>query len=187
MSPRSSYTATGLISSPPSRSPGATTARACGQRIADEIRRDPTSHVEGLPELGASDPHYDAAACRLWLCRGLQFEPDNAAANMQTYRPRQEVNVKVRLTIPHAGRANVSVVDTAADAVIANGGRAPHRLAERLRRRAPVLLRPDAEGPDRLHHRHPGGPERPVVQWWWYGEGAKQTYESCIDFTVAEA
>ncbi|RYP58102.1 hypothetical protein DL769_009106 [Monosporascus sp. CRB-8-3] len=112
----------GLIDSPPPRSPGAATARACGQRIVDKIRADPTSYVEGLPELGASDPGYDAAACRLWLCKGLQFEPDDAAAKVQTYRPGQEVAVKVRLAIPHAGRANVSVVDTAADAVIGNGG-----------------------------------------------------------------
>lgn len=23
-----------------------------------------------------------------------------------------------------------------------------------------------------------------VVQWWWYGIAAQQTYESCIDFVV---
>ncbi|RYP76293.1 hypothetical protein DL770_007254 [Monosporascus sp. CRB-9-2] len=183
----------GLISSPPSRSPGAATARACGQRIADEIRGDPTSHVEGLPELGASDPDYDAAACRLWLCKGLQFEPDDAATNVQTYRPGQEVDVKVRLTIPHAGRANVSVVDTTADAVIGDGG-------------APLISWPSGYADERQFYSGQtprnqtdftitipedlGGrcaePGACVIQWWWYGEGAKQTYESCIDFTVAE-
>jgi hypothetical protein len=24
-----------------------------------------------------------------------------------------------------------------------------------------------------------------VLQWWWYGVAAKQTYESCVDFTIA--
>lgn len=26
-----------------------------------------------------------------------------------------------------------------------------------------------------------------VLQWWWFGTGAKQTYESCIDFVLAPA
>ncbi|RYP06264.1 hypothetical protein DL764_003278 [Monosporascus ibericus] len=127
----------GLVSAPPSRSAGAATARACGQRIADEIRGDPTSH-------------------------GLRFEPDNAATDVQTYRPGQEVDVKVRLTIPHAGRANVSVVDTAADAVVGNGG-------------APLMSWPSGYADERQfysgqtprdqtdYHHHPGGPGRPGV------------------------
>lgn len=24
-----------------------------------------------------------------------------------------------------------------------------------------------------------------VLQWWWYGTKARQTYESCVDFTIA--
>lgn len=26
-----------------------------------------------------------------------------------------------------------------------------------------------------------------VLQWWWYGTGAKQTYESCVDFQVVKS
>ncbi|TVY13079.1 hypothetical protein LARI1_G008508, partial [Lachnellula arida] len=26
-----------------------------------------------------------------------------------------------------------------------------------------------------------------VLQWWWYGTAVEQTYESCLDFTVAPA
>lgn len=25
-----------------------------------------------------------------------------------------------------------------------------------------------------------------VIQWWWFGTAAKQTYESCLDFTVTD-
>ena len=25
-----------------------------------------------------------------------------------------------------------------------------------------------------------------VLQWWWYGTAAKQTYESCVDFKIAK-
>ena len=106
----------GLISSPAARAPGDATAAACGPKIAAEIAGDPTSHVEGLPELGASDPEFDAALCNPWLCKGLQFG-DNAA-NVQEFVAGQTVEVQVDLTIPHVGSANVSVVDTAANAVL---------------------------------------------------------------------
>ena len=26
-----------------------------------------------------------------------------------------------------------------------------------------------------------------VLQWWWLGTAAKQTYESCVDFKIAPA
>ena len=73
----------GLISSPPAREPGDATAAACGSQIAEEIARDPTSHVEGLPELGAADPDFDGAKCNPWLCKGMQFA-DNAG-NVQAW------------------------------------------------------------------------------------------------------
>lgn len=31
------------------------------------------SHVEGLPEAAATDPAFNASACNLFLCKGLQF------------------------------------------------------------------------------------------------------------------
>ncbi|KAI1500994.1 hypothetical protein F5X99DRAFT_428973 [Biscogniauxia marginata] len=180
----------GLISSPPARAPGGATAAACGQAIADAIAGDATSHVEGLPELGARDPGYDPAACNVWLCRGLQFG-DNAA-NVQAWAPGQEVNVRVELTIPHAGAANVSLVDTAADAVV--GG-------------APLISWPAGYADEAAFYAGATPADQTdfnvtiptdlgdrcatagacVLQWWWYGTGAKQTYESCVDFTVAEA
>lgn len=52
----------GLISSPPARTPGEATVAACGPKIPAEITSDPTSHVEGLPELGAAD-NFDPAVC----------------------------------------------------------------------------------------------------------------------------
>ena len=43
----------GYVDFPPARQAGAATDSACGKSIGDEIRRDNTSHVEGLPELAA--------------------------------------------------------------------------------------------------------------------------------------
>ncbi|KAI5863048.1 hypothetical protein GGS23DRAFT_50364 [Durotheca rogersii] len=178
----------GLISSPTPRRPGDASVAACGRSVVNDITRDQTSHVEGLPELAAADAGYRADACNLWLCRGLQFG-DNAA-NVQTYAPGQSVNVRVTLTIPHVGAANVSIVDTRSDTLVGP---------------APLLVWPSGYADERQFYARQtpanqtnfnvtipqdlGGkcavPGECVIQWWWYGTGARQTYESCIDFIVA--
>ena len=106
----------GYISSPPMRMPGNATTTACGKSVVADIVRDKTSHVEGLPELAAKDSGYHAAQCNLWLCRGVQFA-DNAA-NVQKYMPGQSVEIKIALTIPHKGSANVSIVDSVTNAIV---------------------------------------------------------------------
>jgi hypothetical protein len=106
----------GYVSSPAARKPGDAAVAACGSSVVNDIVRDNTSHVEGLPELAAKDSGYHAASCNLWLCRGLQFA-DNAA-NTQAYRAGESVNLKIKLTIPHSGNANVSIVDTKTNAIV---------------------------------------------------------------------
>ncbi|KAI1486317.1 hypothetical protein F5X96DRAFT_689022 [Biscogniauxia mediterranea] len=179
----------GLITSPPPRAPGgAATSAACGAAIARELAADPTSHVEGLAELGGAD--YDAAACNVWLCRGLQFD-DNNADNVQAWAPGETVNVRVRLTIPHAGAANVSVVDAAANRVLGAPLAAwPAGYADEAAFYAGATPADQTDFnvtiPEDLGGRC-ATPGACVLQWWWYGTGAKQTYESCVDFTVTEA
>lgn len=107
----------GYLSHPPARAAGPATSAACGKPITDAILRDNTSHVEGLPELALrSGSGFDAASCNLWLCRGIQFA-DNANAT-QLWRPGQRVGLKVKITIPHDGSANVSIVDAARNEVL---------------------------------------------------------------------
>lgn len=106
----------GLITKPTPRGPGDASIAACGSSVVNNIKGDLTSHVEGLPELAAQDAAYNADLCKLWLCRGLQFA-DNVA-NVQQYTPGQSVNIQVQLSIPHAGSANVSIVDTKTDTII---------------------------------------------------------------------
>ncbi|CAJ2506382.1 Uu.00g005120.m01.CDS01 [Anthostomella pinea] len=180
----------GYISSPYMRAPGNATTAACGQSIVAAIVADKTSHVEGLPELGAAaGSGYHAESCNLWLCRGVQFA-DNVA-HVQKYTPGQSVNIQVALTIPHVGSANVSVVDTRTNEIVGE----------------PLLSWPSGYADEQAFY----AGETPVnqtdfnvtipttlgsqcadagacvLQWWWYGTGAKQTYESCVDFTVAAA
>lgn len=61
----------GLITTPVPRAPGALSLANCGPTVTNNIKGDETSHVEGLPEAAANDAKYNAAACNLWLCRGM--------------------------------------------------------------------------------------------------------------------
>lgn len=106
----------GLIRSPPSRPVGPSLTTACGPQVAQNILADNTSHVEGLPELAAKDPAYNAAKCNLWLCKGLQFA-DNMNQT-QTWHAGQVVPVNVWIRIPHEGSANVSIVDTKRNEIV---------------------------------------------------------------------
>ncbi|KAI0104154.1 hypothetical protein GGR51DRAFT_233893 [Nemania sp. FL0031] len=179
----------GYISSPAMRMPGDATTAACGKSVVADIVRDKTSHVEGLPELAAKDTGYHAASCNLWLCRGVQFA-DNAA-NVQAWTPGQVVPVKIALTIPHVGSANVSVVDTKTNAIVGQPLLSwPSGYADEKQFYGKTLPANQTDFsitvPTTLGDKCATAGDC-VVQWWWYGTGARQTYESCIDFTVAAA
>ncbi|KAF2492965.1 hypothetical protein BU16DRAFT_95154 [Lophium mytilinum] len=215
----------GIITTPAPRAVGPALISACGTGVAALITADNTSHVEGLPEAYASSPpapsyNHSAPACNLWLCKGLQFA-DNTA-NVQKYVAGDVVSVKIWLRIPHAGTANVSVVDTRTNEVIGEELKywddyavgplsgdvpvdqtefsvtIPGGLEERCGRAGDCVSIPTSvystESASVLAH---GGlgldrigvlmiPSQ-VLQWWWYGTSAKQTYESCVDFTVAKS
>ncbi|KAI0127850.1 hypothetical protein BJ170DRAFT_702109 [Xylariales sp. AK1849] len=177
----------GYLSSPPARQYGDAAIAACGPSVVASIKADNTSHVEGLPELAAQDSQYNATLCNLWLCRGLQYA-DNAV-NVQKYAPGQVVNIKIKLTIPHTGNANVSVVDTKTNVIVGE----------------PLKSWPSGYAAEQAFYSNSTPTDQVdfnvtiptdlgatcaqdgacVLQWWWYGTGAKQTYESCVDFTVA--
>lgn len=107
----------GYLSHPPARSAGPATSSACGKPITDAILRDNTSHIEGLPELAfRTDSGFNPSTCNLWLCRGIQFA-DNQNQT-QIWRAGQKVRIKVKITIPHDGSANVSIVDTARNELV---------------------------------------------------------------------
>ncbi|KAI1085623.1 hypothetical protein F5B20DRAFT_9624 [Whalleya microplaca] len=177
----------GYISSPPMRTPGDATAAACGSGVVNEISGDKTSHVEGLPELAAMDPAYDAAKCNVWLCKGQQFA-DNAD-NVQAYAPGESVNVQIALTIPHKGSANVSIVDTKTNTIVGEPLLDwPEGYADEIQFYAKTTPANQTDFnvtiPETLGSQCAEAGAC-VLQWWWYGTGARQTYESCVDFTVA--
>lgn len=106
----------GIITSPPVRAVGPAMISTCGASLASQITADNTSHVEGLPEAAALIPNFNATACNVFLCKGLQFA-DNTA-NVQTFQPGQVVNMLATIPIPHEGPMNVSVINTATNTAI---------------------------------------------------------------------
>ena len=100
----------GIISTPAPRAIGPALTSACGVAVNAAIKADNTSYVEQLTKIVAGNTKFDAAACNLYLCKGLQYS-DNTQ-NVQTWKAGDVVPIKIWLRIPHEGIANVSIVDT---------------------------------------------------------------------------
>lgn len=100
----------GIITTPAPRAIGPAGTSTCGAAVNNAIKADNTSYVEQLTKIAAGNTNFDAAACNLYLCKGLQYS-DNTE-NVQTWKAGDVVPIKIWLRIPHEGIANVSVVDT---------------------------------------------------------------------------
>jgi hypothetical protein len=175
----------GVVTSPPVRAAGPAMIAACGSAVTNLVSSDPTSHVEGLPEAAATTPNFDATACNVFLCKGLQFG-DNGA-NVQKFTAGQVVNILASIPIPHEGPANVSIVDTTTNTVIGNPLIVFDSYAdERLATLPANNTNFDVTIPDTWGSKCAVAGTC-VLQWFWFGTGAQQTYESCVDFTVGEA
>ncbi len=199
----------GLVKKPVTREPGQATEAACGKIMADFYRADNTSYPEALLRAnpGGLKAPYDPKKCNLWLCKGYQFA-DNAA-NVQSYKAGQVLDLEVWIRIAHKGFANVSVVDTASNSVIGTpliswpdnyaASTSPPANQTKFSITVPELgdkctvagacvstvFQATACSPFvRLVETNARG-RLQVIQWYWLGQG--QTYESCIDFTVAAA
>ncbi|KAE8440715.1 hypothetical protein EG329_006784 [Mollisiaceae sp. DMI_Dod_QoI] len=174
----------GLITKPWPRTPGAKSLANCGPTVTNNIKGDNTSHVEGLPEAASTDAKFKASDCNLWLCRGLALE-DSAISSVPAYTPGQKVSISVKITIKHHGTANVSVVSTKTNKIIGDELLYWDKYAdERLSSLPANNTQFDVVIPTTLGSQCATAGDC-VLQWWWYGTAARQTYESCVDFTVA--
>ncbi|KAK7181293.1 hypothetical protein DPSP01_007350 [Paraphaeosphaeria sporulosa] len=175
----------GIITTPPSRAIGPAISTACGQAITSAIKSDNTSYVEQLTKLASADSKFNPAACDLYLCKGLQFS-DNSA-NVQTWKAGDVVPIKIWLRIPHEGIANVSIVSTKQNKKVGDflklwtAGYAPGKSTNDV----PLSQREfSVTVPSGLETTCANAGDC-VLQWWWLGTAAKQTYESCVDFKIA--
>lgn len=170
----------GNITFPPARLPGPAMVALCGQPAVDTVLSDGTIALEEI--IPAS------AACNIGLCRGAQFA-DVPTPNIQSYSPGQVVLVEVALTIPHLGPANLSIVETATNTVVGDILLFFDAYADEGAKELPgnntafgVTMPTGKKGEEAVKRCGVAG--QCVLQWWWLGTGAKQTYESCVDFVM---
>ncbi|KAN0117858.1 hypothetical protein V8E51_003835 [Hyaloscypha variabilis] len=155
---------------------------ACDSSVVALVTADNTSHVEGMPEAAAEIPNFNSTACNVFMCKGLQFA-DNAA-NVQIFQPGQVVNILASIPIPHEGPMNVSVINTKTNTAIGNPlvsfvSYADESLAAlpanntNFNVTIPTTLGSTCAVAGTC-----------VLQWFWFGTAADQTYESCVDMVV---
>ncbi|KAK3688003.1 hypothetical protein B0T22DRAFT_142515 [Podospora appendiculata] len=172
----------GNITSPPARLPGAAMAKACGQTGVTAVLQDGTIPLENLLPSPAS--------CQLFLCRGAVFA-DNTA-RVQTFTAGQVIPFTAIIPIPHEGPANVSIVNTATNTIIGTPLLVFDSYADESLPALPanntafsVTLPTGAGAAAVAANCAVAG--ACVLQWFWFGTAAKQTYESCVDFTFQAA
>ncbi|PMD58383.1 uncharacterized protein K444DRAFT_503173, partial [Hyaloscypha bicolor E] len=127
------------------------------------------------------DPTYKAADFNLWLCRGMQFA-DNKA-NVQTYTAGQTVHFDVKIMVRHTGTANMSIVDMKSNKIVKQLLYWDQYADEKQKTLPANNTAFDVTIPSDLKGACATAGDC-VRQLWWYGVGVKQTYESCVHFTV---
>ncbi|EJT82173.1 hypothetical protein GGTG_02147 [Gaeumannomyces tritici R3-111a-1] len=168
----------GNLTSPAARLPGPAMARACGQAAVSTVLADGTTPIENLGTVPAT--------CNPFLCRGAQF--DDNKARVQTFAPGQVIKMTAILPIPHEGPCNVSVVETATNRVLGQPLIVFDTYADESLAVLPANNTAfDVTFPADLPAGKCAVAGQCVLQWFWFGTGAKQTYESCVDFVVGAA
>ncbi|KAH8913040.1 hypothetical protein BR93DRAFT_127018 [Coniochaeta sp. PMI_546] len=168
----------GNITSPPARLTGPGMVKACGQSAVDNVLADGTIPLE--------DVFNALPSCKLDLCRGAVFE-DNKA-RVQKFSPGQVVPFKAILPIAHEGPANVSIVKTATNKILGNMLLVFDSYADEKLKVLPANNTNFAVTiPTNLAASDCKLAGECVLQWFWFGTAAKQTYESCVDFVIVSA
>ncbi|KAH7919042.1 hypothetical protein BV22DRAFT_1041263 [Leucogyrophana mollusca] len=166
----------GVIASPPRRQPGSAFQSACGLQMYQVVSSDQYGNQQGAEQNINSET---TAACTLYLCRGMQFA-DNSG-NVQHYTAGQSVPISIDIRAPHTGVANVSIVDTTTNSVIAGP------LYNILDAYSTSHTIPANQTSFSITIPSLGGAcstaGKCVIQWWWDARPIDQTYMSCVDFT----
>lgn len=116
------------------------------------------------------------------LCRGAVFA-DNAD-QVQTFVAGQVVPMKASLPIPHEGPMNVSIVNTATNKVIGLPLIEFDSYADESLAALPANNTAFSVTMPTLAAGQCSVAGECVLQWFWLGTAAKQTYESCVDFVM---
>ena len=170
----------GFIISPSPRMPGSAMADTCGEQMYNNQMGDNYGNVQGQLQVTNGQDDYDAAACKVWLCKGYKY--DDNTDNVQEYSVGQEVDIEVDIRAPHTGVANVSVVSTSSDSILGSAlmswdeyGSNAYTIPEDQEKFSITIPEEASEC---------SSPGDCVIQWFWDAADINQTYESCIDFVV---
>lgn len=95
------------------------------------------------------------------------------------------VQFKAILRIPHVGTMNVSIIDTATNTVIGKPLISFDRYADEALAQLPANNTAFSVTVPQVAGDACKVAGQCVMQWFWFGEKAVQTYESCVDFVLA--
>lgn len=170
----------GIVTSPQARAAGDAFKAACGEQVFNNANSDQYGNIQQLQQISTSQKDFNASVCNLSLCKGLQFS-DNSA-NVQTFTAGQVVDMRVDIRAPHTGVANVSVVNLKTNTIIDEPMMKWNVYASNSAGVAKNNTEFSIKMPDVTSYCGMAG--ACVVQWWWDSPSAKQTYMSCVDFTM---
>ena len=170
----------GDVTSPKPRSPGPAFGSACSQQALNQQTSDHFGNVQSELQVATQQKDYNPAKCNFFLCKGYQF--DDNKDNVQAYTAGQKIDMTVEIRAPHTGVCNVSIVDTAANSMISPplisfNDYASNSHPIPANNTAFSITMPDLGSKCST-------PGACVIQWFWDAPDIKQTYESCIDFTM---
>ncbi|KAH7360371.1 hypothetical protein BKA65DRAFT_183589 [Rhexocercosporidium sp. MPI-PUGE-AT-0058] len=172
----------GAILTPPRRAAGEAMKAACGTQVYYNQASDPFGNIQGELQVAASQTDYNAAACNIWQCKGYQFADVNAT-NIQSWTAGQVVPFTFDVRAPHAGNANVSIINTATNKII---GSPLITYSDFGNNAYPIPANQTSFSitiPSDLGSTCATAGAC-VVQHFWDARSIDQTYESCVDFTV---
>lgn len=172
----------GYFQSPKGRQPGTAMKSACGEQAYNMMASDINGNIQGLESLTANQADYNAAECHLWKCKGMRFA-DNTD-NVQKYTAGEEVPLYFQIVAPHSGYANVSVVNTASNSILASNLTHWDEYAMTSTPMKAAWQNFTVKMPTDLGSQCATAGDC-VLQMHWNAPSVDQTYQSCIDFTMA--
>ncbi|KAK3110282.1 hypothetical protein LTR53_015588 [Teratosphaeriaceae sp. CCFEE 6253] len=150
-----------------------------------QLSGDINGNIQGLQQTTNGQSDYHPAQCNLWKCKGLKYA-DNTA-NVYKYTAGQMVAMNFDIRAPHTGYANVSIIDLST----------PHGtvIAANLKKwdvyASTATTIPDSEEnfsikmPSNLGKKCAAKGACAIQMHWDAPAPVSQTYQSCIDFTMA--
>ena len=155
---------------------------ACGQQVYYNQIGDNYGNIQGMLQVAASQTDYNAAACKIWMCKGYKYA-DNTA-DVQKYTAGQVVPFTFDIRAPHTGVANVSIVRTSDNTAIGSPLISWDVFASNSVSIPTTETNFSITVPSDLGTQC-STPGACIIQHYWNAASINQTYESCVDFTVA--